>query len=161
MRGRTNKGFSLIELLIVVAIILIIASISIPNLLRSRMTAHEASAVASLRAINTACEMYAMTYGSFPAALEQLGPGAGGGASGQDGADLIDELLASGTKSGYAFTYTAGAPDSEGQINAFTVVAVPTVVGSTGQKGFYTDQTGTIRFTTDGSEPSVGSPPIN
>ncbi len=73
----TQKGFSLIELLIVVAIILIIAAIAIPNLLRSRMAANEASAVGSLRTLNTAAVQYNTTYGlGFPTALSALGPAA-------------------------------------------------------------------------------------
>lgn len=160
---RTGRGFSLIELMIVVAIILVIASISIPNLLRSRMTAHEASAVASLRAISSACQLYAMTYGTgFPETLAQLGPGAGVGDSfGPEGADLIDEVLASGTKSGYSFSYRPGAADSTGFISTYSVVAVPMAIGSTGQRGFYTDQTGVIRFSADGAEPTATSPAIN
>ncbi|HUJ40836.1 MAG TPA: prepilin-type N-terminal cleavage/methylation domain-containing protein, partial [Candidatus Acidoferrales bacterium] len=107
MRIKREKGFSLIELLIVVAIILIIAAIAIPNLLRSRMAANEASAVGSLRTINTACVTYSTTYGiGFPGALTSLGTS--GGVS-STGAQLIDNVLAGGSKSGYTFTYTAGA----------------------------------------------------
>lgn len=158
-----SRGFSLIELLIVVAIILIIASISIPNLLRSRMSAHEAAAVASLRAISSACQVYSITYGpGYPSSLAQLGPvrGAGNGGS-ADAADLIDEVLAAGAKSGYLFTYTPGAADATGAVSSYAVVAVPMVVGSTGQRGFYTDQTGAIRFTLDGTEPTAASPTLN
>ena len=72
MRNK-QKGFSLIELLIVVAIILIIAAIAIPNLLRSKMAANEASAVGSLRTINTASVAFSTTYGNYPAALVELG----------------------------------------------------------------------------------------
>ncbi|HEX2715489.1 MAG TPA: prepilin-type N-terminal cleavage/methylation domain-containing protein, partial [Candidatus Acidoferrales bacterium] len=103
---KTEKGFSLIELLIVVAIILIIAAIAIPNLLRSKMAANEASAVGSLRSINTACISYNTTYGQFPptGSLTALGPPAAGAAASAAAADLIDSVLAAGTKSGYAFT---------------------------------------------------------
>src|SRR5437667_222132 len=99
---KNQKGFSLIELLIVVAIILIIAAIAIPNLLRSKMAANEASAVGSLRSLNTACITYSTTYGSYPAGLSNLGPGSPATST---TADLIDSVLASGTKSGYSFAY--------------------------------------------------------
>lgn len=161
---RTPKGFSLIELLIVVAIILIIAAIAIPNLLRSKIAANQASAVESLRTIGTAEVTYSSTYnkGFSPGtSLAALGPVAGGGAATPTNADLIDSVLAAGTKSGYAFKYTAGAADSAGNINTFGVVATPVTVGSTGQDGYGIDQSSVIRFTTTGAAPSItdGSAP--
>jgi len=140
---KTQKGFSLIELLIVVAIILIIAAIAIPNLLRSRMAANEASAVGSMRTVNTSCVTYSTTYGiGFPSTLATLGTS--GGAS-STSADLIDNVLASGAKSGYTFTYTAGAA-AGGVIPTYSLTAAPITPGQTGQRYFYTDQSGVIRF---------------
>src|ERR1017187_1811614 len=107
MRNK-QKGFSLIELLIVVAIILIIAAIAIPNLLRSKMAANEASAVASLRTLNTSIVAYSTTYGNDPALLSNLGCPTGC-TVGATTADLIDSVLAGGIKSGYTITYVAGA----------------------------------------------------
>ncbi len=135
-------GFSLIELLIVVAIILIIASISIPNLLRSRMAANEASAVGSLRTINTACIAYSTTFGGFPSTLANLGTS---GPASSTAADLIDNVLAGGIKTGYSFTYTAG-PQAGGLIPVYTLTASPLVAGQTGQRYFFTDESGVIRY---------------
>ena len=155
---RKARGFSLIELLIVVAIILIIASIAIPNLLRAKMAADEASAVASLRTLNTTIVEYSGTYGTDPATIAVLGPIASGGTPSSTTADLIDSLLATGTKSGYTFTYTPGTATA-GVVTSYTTIAVP-VSTSTGQRRFYTDQSGVIRATTNGSTPTASSTPI-
>jgi type IV pilus assembly protein PilA len=135
-----QKGFSLIELLIVVVIILIIAAIAIPNLLRSRIAAHEASAVSSLRTLNTACMTYNSTYGSYPSALTSLQAPASGNPS-TTAADLIDQVLANGTKSGYTFTFTPGASNL-----SYTITAVPVTLNQTGLREFFTDASGVIRF---------------
>ena len=144
-----QAGFSLIELLIVVAVILVIAAIAIPNLLRSRMAANEASAVASLRSINTSDVIYQSTYASSYAptliALSDGGiptnclPPAVPSAT---SSCLIDPSLASGTKGGYTFTYN---PVSAGStVSSYSVNGDPTSVGS-GQRHFFTDQNLVIR----------------
>lgn len=148
-----RRGFSLIELLIVVAIILIIAAIAIPNLLRSRMASNESSAVASIRTLNTSSMTYFITYGSYPSALASLGPAATPSSS---AADLIDSVLAQdpASKSGYVFTYTAvGSPAT-----SYKIVAAPITSGVTGQRGFFTDQTGVIRGDMSGSATSSSTP---
>jgi type IV pilus assembly protein PilA len=137
---RKQMGFSLIELLIVVAIILIIAAISIPNLLRSRIAANEASAVSSLRTLNTACITFTSTYGQYPAALTNLQAPASGYPS-STAADLVDSVLANGTKSGYTFSFTQGASGA-----SYSIAATPITINQTGLRGFYTDQSGVIRF---------------
>lgn len=142
--GRRSKGFSLIELLIVVAIILIIASIAIPNLLRSRIAANEASAVQSMRTLTTVQNTYNSTYGvGFSPSLLALGPPAAPPPS-LAGADLIDSVFAAGTKSGYRFTYTPSAAVG-GIIYNYVLNADPITPGTTGQRHFYTDQSGVIR----------------
>lgn len=143
MRNR-QKGFSLIELLIVVAIILIIAAIAIPNLLGARMSANEASAVGSVRTLNMACVTYSSTYGAgFPSALSDLGPAASATST---AADLIDASLVSGTKSGYDFVYAAGAANADGSIDTYTLNANPSAPGQSGTRYFYTDQSGVITY---------------
>ncbi|HXW22164.1 MAG TPA: prepilin-type N-terminal cleavage/methylation domain-containing protein [Rhodomicrobium sp.] len=155
-----QKGFSLIELLIVVAIILIIAAIAIPNLLRAKIAANEASAVGSLRTINTASVEYSTTYGGYPQTLLSLG-GPAGGTAASTSAELIDAVLAGGSKSGYTFAYTTGSTDSNGNVLAYTLTATPNTVGTTGQRMFFTDQSGVIRYNTSGSGANVNSTPLS
>ena len=154
MRNR-QKGFSLIELLIVVAIILIIAAIAIPNLLRSKMAANEASAVASMRTLNTTIVAYQTTYATDPPNLASLGPAT---TPSSTAADLVDNLLGKdpAVKSGYSIAYVAGTTTP---VTTYTLIATP-ISASTGQRKFFTDQSGVIRQTTDGTTPSVSSTPI-
>jgi type IV pilus assembly protein PilA len=146
---KKQKGFSLIELLIVVAIILIIAAIAIPNLLRSKMAANEASAVGSVRSINTAEVAYATAYPNigYSATLANLGGVAPCTASAATSC-LIDDVLAKSdtvAKSGYLNTY--GNVVANGGINtSYTLNSDPANRGTTGQRSFFSDQSGVIRY---------------
>jgi prepilin-type N-terminal cleavage/methylation domain-containing protein len=170
---KSSGGFSLIELLIVVAIILIIAAIAIPNLLRSRIAANQASAVGSIRTLITAEVTYATTYNTgYSATLGDLGPNGGAALPVATAAGLIDEVL-SGTKgsgggsgntatlsekSGYAFLYTPAAADASGKIDTFQILASPVSLGTTGTNFYYTDQSGVIRQNSTAIAGSTDSP---
>ncbi len=151
---KKQKGFSLIELLIVVAIILIIAAIAIPNLLKARISANESSAVGSIRTLTTANVQYAAQCpaNGFPAALANLGPGAGTCAT----AGIIDAVLVTGTKSGYNFTYTAGAANAAGVISTYNILALPLNVGVTGQRAFCSREDGVIHYNQGGAACNSG-----
>jgi len=145
-----QKGFSLIELLIVVAIILIIAAIAIPNLLRARMAANESSAVASIRTINTGMVTYNSTYPTvgFAATLAALGPNANPCTATSTNACLIDSVLAAGTKSGYTFAATgAGGPPAV----QYYATAVPVTVGQTGNRSFCSFEDAVVRVQPTGA----------
>jgi prepilin-type N-terminal cleavage/methylation domain-containing protein len=157
-RPENEKGFSLIELLIVVTIILIIAAIAIPNLMKSKIQANEAAAVETLKTLDTSVVMYSNTYGGFPHALSDMGPAGGAANATSAAADLIDVVLASGVKAGYKFTYTVGTSDPAGNVLTYSVTAIPVIVGTTGQRSFYTDQSGVVRATTSGVADASSTP---
>ena len=126
-----KRGFTLVEIMIVVAIIALLAAIAIPNLLRARHNANEAAAVASLRTLSTAEESYRaaqnpLTYGT----LAQLGAATPA---------YIDATLAAGAKQGYNFAMTAGPT-----ANVYTITAEPQVPNQTGTREFSVDQTGVV-----------------
>jgi type IV pilus assembly protein PilA len=148
---KKQKGFSLIELLIVVAIILIIAAIAIPNLIKSKMAANEASAVGSLRTINTAEQTYSSTYGTGFTDLATLGT-----------SNMIDNVLANGTKSGYKIVAkqdtTKGSGTSLDPYVAYTSSGIPVTIGTTGTRSFCSDESGVIRWVTTGTCDNTSAP---
>ncbi|HZR56294.1 MAG TPA: prepilin-type N-terminal cleavage/methylation domain-containing protein [Terriglobales bacterium] len=143
---RKQKGFSLIELLIVVAIILIIAAIAIPNLLRARIAANESSAAASLRTVDTAEISYQTAYPTqgYATALANLG-GASPCTPAIATGCIIDQTLAAGTKSGYTITAVGlgVVPHTD-----FVTNAIPVTAGTTGVKGFCGTSDNVVRFVT-------------
>lgn len=155
--------------------IMIVAAIAIPNLLRAKIAANEASAVGSVRTIETAAFSYGEKYSNgFPPGLAAMG-GVGTGNASCDHAQLIDPILASGQKSGYVFRYVAlpameasQPPDSPQAVangctirggRFFTINADPITRGTTGQRSFFADQTGVIRLSVDGSA-TRDNPPL-
>lgn len=146
---RREYGFSLIEVLLVVAIILVISALAIPNFLRSRMAANEASAVSSLKAIATSQVSYSSTYPAigFADVLSKLATPNPGDPPTPSAAGYLDWVLSCPTqpcpRNGYNFSITeaTGSP-----VSTFRAIAVPIQPGLTGQRGFCADPTGTIMY---------------
>lgn len=126
--------------------ILIIAAIAIPNLLRAKLVANEASAISTLRTYNMAIVSYAERCQNigFPASVQDLGPGTG---ECQGGANLLDSMLAApaGVRNGYRFFYSPGPADSTGHVVSYTLTADPIAEGTTGVRHFFLDERGEIR----------------
>ena|SRR5690242_3189461 len=162
---RKQKGFSLIELLIVVAIILIIAAIAIPNLMRSKIAANEASAVASTRTLITAEATYVSAYPEqgYANTMAQLGPKSGGATPDSSASGLIDNELATATSSGKlksGFYYTLGPSGATAPVTQFTLNVQPAST-SVGLRNFFTDETGVIRSAQGVSGATASSPALN
>ena len=149
---RRQKGFSLIELLIVVAIILIIAAIAIPSLVRAKISANESSAAASIRQISTAQIAYATSYPDigYAATLATLGPGSGNNSCPSSGptsanACILDGVLSSGTKSGYQFLSVGDSGGGNPPNMEFVSSSAPVLYNSTGTKNYCMVTDGVLR----------------
>jgi type IV pilus assembly protein PilA len=145
---RNRRGFSLIELLIVIAIILIIVTVALPKLNNATRYAHETAAIKAIQTIHTMQVQYNSQYGRYAASLAELGPPATGAATAA-ASDLIDSGLAAGEKSGYKFTMT-------GTQGGYVINATPVTYGSSGSRTFFSDQSMVIREN-DGPEPATAS----
>ncbi len=136
---RSNRGFTLVEIMIVVAIIALLAAIAIPNMLRARHNANETAAIAAMRTLSTALESHRanQTPVGYAFSIAQLGPAG-------SNPPYIDPVLASGVKQGYRFIYNRTSNET------FTLTSNPTAFRTTGTRGFYVDQTGVIRVNPTG-----------
>jgi type IV pilus assembly protein PilA len=151
-----QAGFTLMELLIVMSVILILMAVAIPNYMNMRSQANETAAMEELRTLNSAEIQYQTNYpgNGFSCNLSQLGGDPKAGAPSPQAAQLIPADLASGNKSGYVFNIvncTKVPVNNQDVYTSFEVTAVPQAVGKTGHRGFCMDQTGEIK-----SDPSGG-----
>jgi type IV pilus assembly protein PilA len=137
LNSRKRRGFSLIELLIVISIILIIVTVALPKLNNATRFAHETAAIKAIQTIHTMQVQYNSQYGRFATSLAELGPPASGGPTAA-AADLIGNDLAGGEKSGYKFTVI-------GNQGGYTVNANPANYGTSGTRTFFSDQTMVVR----------------
>jgi type IV pilus assembly protein PilA len=151
-RKRSRQaGFSLIELLIVVAIILIILGVAVPQYNKAMMHGREMAAIQQLKTLQTAQTQYMSQFGRFAITLAELGPAAAGAPEGPSAAGLIPQSLASGSNSGYNFTLA-------GQASGYAVTAIPAAFGQTGRRTFFSDQTGIVHENW-GQEPATAQSP--
>ncbi len=144
----SERGFSLLELLVAMAVMVTLAAISIPLVMRARLTANESAAVANVRMIQDAQVAYSIGHPEkgYTCNLGDLGPSSNGGAAAN--ADLIDDKLVTGKKSGYLYEITGC---NSNQPNAsYTITAVPEVQGSTGTLFYCVRQDGVIKYSADG-----------
>ena len=148
---RNDSGFTLVELLIVMSVILILMVMAIPAMQKTIIRANETSAISSLRDLNQMEGEYASNYPQhgFSCSLTALGGKTGSGTPTPEAAQLINEDLSSGSKSGYTFSITNCTKttiNNVDQYNSYEITAVPNSVGHTGNRGFCSDENAQIRY---------------
>lgn len=149
-RRRSSRGFSLIELLIVIAIILIILAIAVPKLGSAKMNANEMAVIREIQTINSMQVQYQSQFGRYATTLAELGPPASGG-PGPQAADLIPGSLSSGDKDGYTFTLAATP-------QGYTLNVNPKAYNSTGRRTFFSDQSMIIHQNWSAEPANASSP---
>jgi type IV pilus assembly protein PilA len=150
--SRARQGFTLMELLIVIAIILVIAAIAVPQMNKQLMSAHEMAAIREITTIHQAETQYYSQFGKYAESLAQLGPPASG-APGPNAAEIIPKGLADGKASGYIFN-VAATP------TGYAVTAIPETYNGSGRRTFYSDQTIVIRQNWSQEPATANSPEI-
>lgn len=141
---RNRHGFTLVEIMIVVAIIALLAAIAIPNLLRARLNANESAAIAAMQTVSTGAQSYRSANPTYPTGLDNLA---------DDTPPYIDSVIGNTPyqKQGYTFSLV-------GSTNSFSATGSPTSVGTTGSRYFFVDQSGVVRYSTTSSINSASSP---
>ncbi|MBI4585904.1 MAG: type II secretion system protein [Planctomycetes bacterium] len=134
-----SGGFTLVELMVVIAVLAIIMAMALPSLFNARMAGNEASAIGSLRTLVSVNSTYKTRFQSYATSLGSL-----------QTTGYIDDVLASGSKSGYTFTYT-------GAVDTFSITGDPISPGSSGSRYFFTDESGVIRFSSTGTATATSS----
>jgi prepilin-type N-terminal cleavage/methylation domain-containing protein len=151
-RRADQRGFTLVEILVVVAIIAMLAAVGIVQILRARIVTHEQLALVSLRHIAKTCHFFYLANQRYPADLSELGAPA-------SNPPYLDAQLVGGTKQGYQFVYDS-EPDAPSPATRFTLLANPVTYGVTGVRHFYTDQSLVIYFTTLDQLATAGDPVV-
>jgi|SRR5580692_3820114 type IV pilus assembly protein PilA len=156
---KDSKGFSWLEIIIVIVIIVLTAGILVPSLWKSKAQIDETSAVRSIRTIISAESNYAQAYGTgYSSALTTLAP-APDAMPTSSMAGFLDSELAGGQREGYSFIYTAGSADENGRIPTYTLLANPVKPGESGKTYYYVDQSGLIHTSTQ-HQAGPNDPPI-